>query len=1024
MAYNPGRYRVELYVDNEVKATHTFVVAWEFTEHRLAADVQTSDPYVPQDPRDVFYQDDARALTWANFDMVAQGSDLRCRFYDPTGALYTEVSTATSPDYRILGPAGPHEWKWWSRAWAWMDIAGASAVNKPGDWRADVSVRNPASGAWDQIYSEAFEILERPAQNPSVEVEASPQAPQASESITLTVSASDNTLLDRVTLHWNDGSDHSQEWTEILAASFAVSHPIGGFPAGTQLTYWAEAWDTSSNRLEGGRRSIEIAPKPTVALALAPTVVNEDDDALLTATLSEATPHTVTVMLGYTGSAARGVDYVAPDAIVVVAGQLSSTVVLATLGDHIVELPSESVTIDISGVDNGTESSPQQVTAQILDDDHPADPYEPDSLDSISLQMVPDAPGHQRTFHAGDQADYALVQGSPGSRYTIWTSELVGDVDTAITVFAREVDHFVPAASDDNGGEQLASRVENVAAPADGILYVEVVDLRGGQAGAYVLSVETVDSSVDIFEPDNDRQAAALVAVDGSAQAHTFHVGDRVDWAVFPATAGAEYTIWTDNLLGDVDTTLSLYTSTSDVDEALITDDNGGGGSASRIAGFASPVTGDLYVAVIDLMGGADGSYDLHVSGVVPEISIADIEVVEGDTGPTSALLTVLLSEPSAAPVTVDYATGDATATGGEDYTHAEGEVTFAPGSTSAPIDLVINGDTIDEVHETFVVSLSNAVNGVIAIGMAAVTILDDDGPAVTITDAVVNEADGEATLFVQLSAPSPQVIVVDYATEDGTAQGGNGDADYESVSDTVTFPAGHTTAMIGVVVTDDMVSEDDELFAVTLSNAVNAEIVDETGIVTIEDNDDPAPSFVRIGEWIFDGALGNGDGWASPGERVEPRVRLLNDGPGDAKGVPATLEIADPDVAIVTGSVTHATWPAGEARNNDGFVLDISPDAVPHDVSVDVHLTADNGGPWELTFTFPIVVVTFAKRKCWIYEPTAMTRNGYADPGERILPRVRMKNEGPEDAQNVIVTLSIADPDVIVVNGSVTHAT
>ena len=203
---------------------------------------------------------------------------------------------------------------------------------------------------------------------------------------------------------------------------------------------------------------------------------------------------------------------------------------------------------------------------------------------------------------------------------------------------------------------------------------------------------------------------------------------------------------------------------------------------------------------------------------------------------------------------------------------------------------------------------------------MAAVTILDDDGPAVTITDAVVNEADGEATLFVQLSAPSPQVIVVDYATEDGTAQGGNGDADYESVSDTVTFPAGHTTAMIGVVVTDDMVSEDDELFAVTLSNAVNAEIVDETGIVTIEDNDDPAPSFVRIGEWIFDGALGNGDGWASPGERVEPRVRLLNDGPGDAKGVTATLEIADPDVAIVTGSVTHATrtisTPFGSSRN------------------------------------------------------------------------------------------------------------
>ena len=61
--------------------------------------------------------------------------------------------------------------------------------------------------------------------------------------------------------------------------------------------------------------------------------------------------------------------------------------------------------------------------------------------------------------------------------------------------------------------------------------------------------------------------------------------------------------------------------------------------------------------------------------------------------------------------------------------------------------------------------------------------------------------------------------------------------------------------------------------------------------------------------------------------------------------------------MTVVSGFVTHATWPGGEARNNNGFVLDIASDATAHDVTAVVVVSADGHGPWQFTVTIPIVV-------------------------------------------------------------------
>jgi len=181
------------------------------------------------------------------------------------------------------------------------------------------------------------------------------------------------------------------------------------------------------------------------------------------------------------------------------------------------------------------------------------------------------------------------------------------------------------------------------------------------------------------------------------------------------------------------------------------------------------------------------------------------------------------------------------------------------------------------------------------------------------------------------------------------------------------------------------------------------------------------SPALAQRSGWVFEPG---GDGTARPGERVQFRTRMQNQGDGGASRVNATLTVNDSDVAVVRGEVAHAFWPAGEARNNVGFVLDIAPDATPHDVTVLVDVTADNGGPWQFTYTFPIAAPPpgLAARSFWARDKVTGNADGDTNPGERVEIKARVKNESETEFQNVVVTLS-SDDDVTIVNGTVNHA-
>jgi hypothetical protein len=113
--------------------------------------------------------------------------------------------------------------------------------------------------------------------------------------------------------------------------------------------------------------------------------------------------------------------------------------------------------------------------------------------------------------------------------------------------------------------------------------------------------------------------------------------------------------------------------------------------------------------------------------------------------------------------------------------------------------------------------------------------------PTIAITDVTVaeNAPDGQAAFTLSLSAASQSPVAVDIATVAGTATHPD---DFTALPvTTVNFAPGETTRVVAVAIQNDALAEGDESFSVTLSNPVNALLVDTSATATIVD-DEPSP--------------------------------------------------------------------------------------------------------------------------------------------------------------------------------------
>lgn len=121
MAYNPGKYKVRFYVDNDRKATKYYVVGWDFVEHLMCKSADSGDPWMYHDPTNVFSPDDTRAVAWHEFEDVGQEIYVKTNYYAPDGSLYLAGS-----EHLCEFNLPEDQWYDWYRYYQPMTIKGAA----------------------------------------------------------------------------------------------------------------------------------------------------------------------------------------------------------------------------------------------------------------------------------------------------------------------------------------------------------------------------------------------------------------------------------------------------------------------------------------------------------------------------------------------------------------------------------------------------------------------------------------------------------------------------------------------------------------------------------------------------------------------------------------------------------------------------------------------------------------------------------------------------------------------------------
>ncbi len=341
------------------------------------------------------------------------------------------------------------------------------------------------------------------------------------------------------------------------------------------------------------------------------------------------------------------------------------------------------------------------------------------------------------------------------------------------------------------------------------------------------------------------------------------------------------------------------------------------------------------------------GTVTILENELAPELDILNSTVVEGNSGITTAVVTVTLSAPSEAPVSVRYYTSNGTATTADsDYVAIFNSpaitLTWPANDTTAKTFTVnINGDVKDEgSSEQFNVHLSNATNATIITNQATVVITDDDDPPqLFVGNASINEGNsGTVTVSVPvtMTGGSDQTVSVNYYTADNTAIA---PTDYTAIPNnggsTLTWAANDTSAKnISITINGDTLSEVSETFFINLINPTNATIGNAQGTVTIT-NDDAQPALVINNASVTEGNSGT--------STVTVNVSIT----GTSAGTVSVDYFTSDNTATLAGSdyITTSntlTWNSGDTTDKT-FTVTVNGDTIDEGVSESFYVNLIN---------------------------------------------------------------------------------
>lgn len=190
-------------------------------------------------------------------------------------------------------------------------------------------------------------------------------------------------------------------------------------------------------------------------------------------------------------------------------------------------------------------------------------------------------------------------------------------------------------------------------------------------------------------------------------------------------------------------------------------------------------------------------------------------------------------------------AAGTATAL---DYKSTNQLIVFPPGATNATLVLGLVDDVIVENAETFTVQISSASDGgrIDGTNTVAVTIVDNEtGLGFGAARYAVHENGANVAVTIVQLGNTNLSATVNFATIDLGAKNG---FDYGATNGTLQFGPGTNRLTIEIPILDDTDLETNEMFAVSLGNAVGGSVLtNSTTVLILEDDTAIALSTNRI---------------------------------------------------------------------------------------------------------------------------------------------------------------------------------
>jgi serine protease len=308
-------------------------------------------------------------------------------------------------------------------------------------------------------------------------------------------------------------------------------------------------------------------------------------------------------------------------------------------------------------------------------------------------------------------------------------------------------------------------------------------------------------------------------------------------YAIDVPAGASNLSITTAGGTGDAD----LYVRFNALPTLSVADCISRGETTAETCTFATPSAGRYYIMVLAYTTISNvvltAGYSVPAG---PSLAVGDASVAEGNAGTKVLSFPVSLSAAATGTVTFDASTQPGSAAPGSDYVAlAATGLSIPAGQVSATVNVTINGDTIVEGNETFVLELANISGATAGDTQGQGRINNDDAAQLRIADATMAEGNSGARSMVfevLLSQALPNPVTFNVATSNGSAVAGS---DYSARSQTGRYlDAGRTRQVFDVPILGDTSAEGHETFTVTLSGVSGAVLSGASATGTILNDD------------------------------------------------------------------------------------------------------------------------------------------------------------------------------------------